>query len=141
MGGVGEGEARHRRPPTGAKISGRAIEIGSPDNVHLAAIASRGEAQVDGIVVRDGEPFSGAMVVLVPQDPVNNAPLFRRDQSDSDGTFTLSKVVPGQYTVIALANGWDLEWANPTVLHPYLKGGETVQVPPDGRLNVKVNLQ
>lgn len=126
---------------TGAKVAGRAIEIGSPGNVHLAIIASRGEAQVEGTVIREGQPFSGAMVVLVPQDPGNNAPLFRRDQSDSDGTFTLSHVAPGQYTVIALANGWDLEWANPTVLQPYLKGGQTVQVPPDGKLNVKVSVE
>lgn len=126
---------------TGAKVAGRTVEIGSPGNVHLAVIASRGEAQVEGTIMHEGQPFAGAMVVLVPQDPGNNEPLFRRDQSDSDGTFTLSKVAPGQYTVIALANGWDLEWANPTVLQPYLKGGETVQVPADAKLNVKVQVQ
>ena len=58
------------------------------------------------------------MIVLVPQDAANNSPLFRRDQSDSDGSFTLLNVVPGQYTVLALAQGWDLEWGNPAVLHP-----------------------
>jgi hypothetical protein len=79
--------------------------------------------------------------VLVPQDPANNTPLFRRDQSDSDGTFTLSSVLPGQYTVIAIANGWDLEWGNPAVLQPFLKKGETVKVPAEGKLNVKVSVQ
>ena len=81
------------------------------------------------------------MIVLVPQDPGNNLPLFRRDQSDSDGTFTLANVVPGQYTVLAIANGWDLEWANPTVLQPYLKSAQTVQVPSGGKLDVKVQVQ
>ena len=81
------------------------------------------------------------MIVLVPQDPGHNLPLFRRDQSDSDGTFTLSNVVPGQYTVVAIANGWELEWANPAVLQPYLKGGESVQVPAEGKLDVKVQVQ
>jgi len=79
--------------------------------------------------------------VLVPQDPADNAPLFRRDQSDSDGTFTLPDVVPGQYTVLAIANGWDLDWSNPTVLQPYLKRGAAVQVPPNGKLQVKVQVQ
>jgi len=43
--------------------------------------------------------------------------------------------------VIAIANGWDLEWANPAVLQPYLKKGETVQVPVGGKMQVKVQVQ
>ena len=125
----------------GAKVMGRTIEIGSTGSVHINGIASRGAAQVDGTAMREDEPFAGAMIILVPQDPANNAPLFRRDQSDSDGTFTLPDVVPGQYTVIAIANGWDLEWANPAVLQPYLKKGETVQVPAGGKMQVKVQVQ
>jgi len=81
------------------------------------------------------------MIVLVPQDPRNNLPLFRRDQSDSDGTFTLSNVVPGQYSVLAIANGWDLEWANPNVLQPYLKSSQTIQVPTGGKLDVNVQVR
>jgi len=95
---------------------------------------------VDGFALRDDQPFAGAMVVLVPHDPANNTPLFRRDQSDSDGSFTLPNVVPGLYTVIALANGWDLEWSNPAVLQPYLKSGEAVQVTGGGKLQVKVQV-
>src|ERR1019366_4698762 len=101
---------------TGAKLTGRTLEIGGSSSVHIAATVGRGVAQVDGVALRGGQPFSGAMIVLVPRDAANNSPLFRRDQSDSDGTFTLPNVVPGQYTVLALANGWDLEWGNPAVL-------------------------
>ncbi|MGD0930351.1 MAG: carboxypeptidase-like regulatory domain-containing protein [Candidatus Korobacteraceae bacterium] len=126
---------------TGAKMMGRTVDIGSTGSVRISGIASRGAAQVDGTAMREDEPFPGAMIILVPQDPANNAPLFRRDQSDSDGTFTLPNVVPGQYTVIAIANGWDLEWANPAVLQPYLKKGETVQVPVGGKMQVKVQVQ
>jgi Carboxypeptidase regulatory-like domain len=126
---------------TGAKATGRTLEIGSNGSVHIVATVGRGVAQVDGVALRDGKPFSGAMIVLVPRDAGNNSPLFRRDQSDSDGTFTLPNVVPGQYTVLALANGWDLEWANPAVLQPYLKGGEAVEVTGDGKLEVSVNVQ
>ena len=130
-----------RLSATGAKIVGRTLEIPNAGSVRITGVAVRGEAQVDGTAMHGDEPFSGAMIVLVPQDPANNEPLFRRDQSDSDGTFTLPSVVPGQYTVIALANGWDLEWANPAVLQPYLKQGEKVQVPAGGKLQVKVQVQ
>jgi len=126
---------------TGARMNGRVIEIGAAANVRIAAVAAHGEGQVDGTVLHDGEAFAGAMVVLVPQDAGNNAPLFRRDQSDSDGTFTLPNIVPGQYTVIAIANGWDLEWGIPSVLQRYMKRGQAVTVPPDGKLQVKVEVQ
>ncbi len=126
---------------TGAKVTGRTIEIANNANVRISGIATHGAGQVTGTAMREGERFSGVMIVLVPQDPGNNLPLFRRDQSDSDGTFTLANVVPGQYTVLAIANGWDLEWANPAVLQPYLKNAETVQVPSGGKLDVKVQVQ
>jgi 5-hydroxyisourate hydrolase-like protein (transthyretin family) len=126
---------------SGARMSGRSIDIGNNATVRISGIATHGAAQVTGTALREGESFAGAMIVLVPQDPANNLPLFRRDQSDSDGTFTLANVVPGQYTVLAIANGWDLEWANPTVLQPYMKNAESVQVPAGGKLDVKVQVQ
>ena len=137
----GGGYFLRKMSATGAKLAGRTLEIGSSSSVHIAATVARGLAQVDGVAVRGGKPFSGAMIVLVPQDAANNSPLFRRDQSDSDGTFTLPNVVPGQYTVLALANGWDLEWGNPAVLQPYLKGGEAVQVTGEGKLQIEVRVQ
>ncbi len=81
------------------------------------------------------------MIVLVPEDAANNAPLFRRDQSDSDGTFTLATILPGKYTVLAIENGWELEWANPTVLKPYLPSGEVVNVTANGKYQAKVKVQ
>jgi hypothetical protein len=81
------------------------------------------------------------MIVLVPSDPVHNQSLFRRDQSDSDGTFTLASVKPGKYTLLAIANGWDLEWMNPAVIKPYLLAGETLEVQENGKYDVKVRVQ
>jgi hypothetical protein len=81
------------------------------------------------------------LVLLVPQDTVNNRVLFRRDQSDSDGTFTLPNVVPGKYTLLAIQNGWDLEWANPTVLSHYLKQGQAVVVDTPRTYDIKVRVQ
>ena len=137
----GSGYFLRKMSATGAKLVGRTLEISGGSNVHITAIVGRGLAQVDGVALRADKPFSGAMIVLVPQDAANNSPLFRRDQSDSDGTFTLPNVLPGQYTVLALANGWDLEWGNPAVLQPYLKGGTPVAVTGEGKLQIEVRVQ
>jgi hypothetical protein len=64
----------------------------------------------------------------------------RQDQSDSDGTFSLT-AVPGRYTLVAVENGWDKEWASPSVMKMWLKAGEPVEVAPDGKYTIKVKVQ
>ena len=56
------------------------------------------------------------------------ADLFRRDQSDLDGTFSLRDVTPGKYTLVAIENGWDLDWSQPEVIAVYAKHGRAVEV-------------
>jgi hypothetical protein len=68
------------------------------------------------------------MVVLVPTEPEAMRSLARRDQSDSDGSFSLHDVAPGVYTVVAIENGWDLDWARPEVIGRYLPHGVAVTV-------------
>jgi hypothetical protein len=92
---------------TGAKVTGHNIEIANAMPVRLIVTLSQGLGQVTGTALREGRPLAGAMIVLVPEHPENNVPLFRRDQSDSDGTFSLPNVLPGKYTVVAIENGWD----------------------------------
>jgi len=141
LGNSAQGFFLSKLSATGAKIVGRTLDISGASNVRIVGVVARGLGQVDGVALHDGQLFAGAMVVLVPHDAANNTPLFRRDQSDSDGSFTLPNVVPGQYTVIAIANGWDLEWGNPVVLQPYSKGGEAVQVTGGSKLQVKVEVR
>jgi hypothetical protein len=124
----------------GARVAGNTVEI-SGSSVQLAVTAIRAVPRIDGTVLRDDKPFAAAMVVLVPRNPESNWTLFRRDQSDSDGTFTLREVLPGPYTVIALENGWDLDWATPAALQQYLKNGTPLDVAGDSKLHVKVQLQ
>lgn len=124
----------------GAKTVGQTIEI-SGGSVQLVCTATHAVAKVTGVVLRDDKAFAGAMVVLVPRNPDSNWTLFRRDQSDSDGTFNLPEVLPGLYTAIALQDAWELDWASATVLQPYLKNGTPVEVTGEGRISVKVQLQ
>jgi len=122
-------------------VTGRTIEIKGPGPVQLTILTASGLGKVEGTVMRDDKPVAGAMVVLVPEDPVNNRPLFRRLQTDSDGSFTAARVLPGKYTVVAIEDGWTLEWANPAVMSPYIPKGEALDVKPLGKQKLTVKLQ
>jgi hypothetical protein len=127
---------------TGAKVTGQHnIQVNPGASVKLNVIMSKGLGQVDGVVLKDNKPLAEAMVLLVPQDAQNNSARFRRDQSDSDGTFTLPSVTPGRYTVVAIQNGWDLQWSDPAVMKPYLANGEVIQVRPNENPKIKVKVQ
>jgi len=126
---------------TGAKVYGRTVMIRGTVPVKLEITIFKGQGRITGVALRDGQPLAGVMIVAVPSDPVHNQVLFRRDQSDSDGTFTLPNVVPGNYTVLAIENGWDLQWLKPEVLKPYLAQGEAVQVQQNGKYELKLKAQ
>jgi hypothetical protein len=96
--------------------------------VQVEAAVSLGDTQVKGFARKNDKGMAGAMVVLVPRDPVAHDDQFRRDQSDSDGSFTLRDAAPGQYTVVAIEDGWELDWARPEVIGRYLPKGVAVTV-------------
>ncbi len=125
----------------GAKVSGRAIEIKGNRVVNLNVVFAQGKGDINGTVTSNGRSFAGAMVLLVPSDPAHNFILFRRDQSNSDGSFTLPGAIPGRYTVVAIEKGWELDWRSPDVLKPYIAGGTSIEVKPGGKYDVKVALQ
>lgn len=112
---------------SGAEVDGNKVTIGS-GSVLLAATLVSGSATMTGLVKRDGRGFGGALVVLVPAGTSPNRDIYRVDQSDSDGSFTLYSVFPGSYTLVAIDGGWSLDWVRPEVMAPYLARGLKVQV-------------
>jgi hypothetical protein len=96
--------------------------------VQVEAAVSLDDTQVKGFARKAGKGLAGVMIVLVPRDPVAHDGEFRRDQSDSDGSFTLRDAAPGQYTVVAIEEGWELDWAQPEVIGRYLPKGVAVTV-------------
>jgi hypothetical protein len=126
---------------TGARLNGRTLEIKGDTPVKLTVALAQGMGEITGVALRGDKPVSGAMIVLVPADPANNQVLFRRDQSDSDGSFRLAEVVPGRYTLLAIDDGWELEWANPAVLRKFMAQGEPVVVETKGKYSVKLKVQ
>jgi hypothetical protein len=124
-----------------ARTSGRSFEIATAQDVSITINASKGNGRMTGVALKNDKPASGVMIVLAPLDLKSNPALFRRDQSDSDGTFELNSVVPGRYTLMAIENGWDLEWGDPSVLQKYIAGGESVKIAPTQKANVSVKVQ
>jgi hypothetical protein len=112
---------------SGAEIHGRRITVGT-DPVLFAATLARGSVSISGYARRDGKGLGGTLVLLVPEIPQDNADLFRVDQSDSDGSFTLPRVLPGDYTLVSIENGWSLEWSRPEVIAPYLARGMKLHI-------------
>jgi hypothetical protein len=125
----------------GARVVGQTIYFPKSGAVALSLSLADASGRVDGTVLQDDKPASESMVLLVPQHPAEEATLFRRDQSDSDGTFTLRQILPGRYTVIAIEKGWEINYRNPAVLKPYLEHGEVVDVAPHRNLKISVKLQ
>jgi hypothetical protein len=112
----------------GLQVPGHSLTVPAGANLALSLSVAGGTADINGIAVRAGKGAAGAMVVLVPKNPEANHELFRRDQSDLDGTFTFRSVIPGAYTAIAIENGWDLDWSKPAVLLRYAARGQNILV-------------
>ncbi|MGB7135313.1 MAG: carboxypeptidase-like regulatory domain-containing protein [Acidobacteriaceae bacterium] len=110
------------------QVEGSHITVGT-DPVLLAATLVTGSVTVNGYAQSDGKGIGGVMILLIPRQPGASHELYPRDQSDSDGSFALSRVIPGDYTLVAIENGWTLDWGRPEVMAAYLAHGLAVHVP------------
>ena len=126
---------------TGAKASGRTLQIASGAPVTLALFTLQGIGQIDGVAKLKDKPTGGVMILLLPEEFPKNDRLVRRDQSDSDGTFTLPHVVPGKYRLVAIKDGWDLAWADPKILAPYFEKAPQYVVQPNQKIKATVEVQ
>src|ERR1700727_394766 len=131
---MGSGESLFHRTHLSGRRPGLGTHTVGRRGFFAIGIAYSGQRQRGnwGTVTRAGKGFAGAMVVLVPNNPEVDHDLFRRDQSDLDGSFLLRGVVPGSYTLLAIENGWDLDWSQPLVIAAYLKHGRRIPVSSQG---------
>ena len=136
-----DAEYVQRISAVGAKTSGHELTIETPGDVQLTVNVSQGLGQVKGVVRVDGNPAAGVMVLIAPESGENLEEHMRMDQSDSDGTFTLPGIVPGKYLLMAIQDGWNLEWANWSVLQPYREKAQALQIAPNQTETVTVDAQ
>lgn len=126
-------ESAGRQLPVASVATGGHIQAGNMITVQdrpvsMVVAISQGASRVTGFATKDGKGVAGVMMVLAPKNLNAMESLARRDQSDSDGSFSLRDVVPGQYTLVAIEDGWTLDWAEPEVIARYLPGGLAVTV-------------
>ena len=70
------------------------------------------------------------MVLLVPitiEDP-NSITVLLRDQTNTDGSFELANIIPGQYILVAIDHGWQINWGDRSTLRRYLMQGVPVEL-------------
>ena len=125
----------------GAPLSGRIIQLKAGSSPKLEIVAGSGLGTIDGTAMLGDKPASGVMVLLAPTDPGHNQVLFRRDQSDSDGTFTIPAIIPGRYRLLAIERGWEIEWANPRVLQAFLGQSTPIEIHANDHLKQTVQVQ
>jgi hypothetical protein len=140
LGAAGVQLAVAQMAATGADFEGSHITVAS-EPVLLAATLASGSTTIAGFARRDGKPLGGAMILLAPRDPNASTQLIRRDQSDSDGSFILTGVIPGSYMLVAIEDGWTLDWARREVLAPYLSRGVKVRVTGQKNLDLPTTVE
>jgi Carboxypeptidase regulatory-like domain len=126
---------------TGAQVAGQTVQITGGKPVELDIEMSNTLAKINGTAKRDGKSVAGAMILLVPEDAEANLPKFRRDESDSDGTYTLRDVLPGRYRILAIEDGWELEWGNLSLLKNRLEHAQKIEVQPNKTYQTVLNVE
>jgi Carboxypeptidase regulatory-like domain len=95
-----------------------------------------GAGSLNGKVNGAGQ-WSQALVLLVQTRGKRNSIQTARVMG---GGYAFPGVAPGDYAVVAIDHGAQLEYANPEVLSPYLGNAEPVSVPSRGSATVNLNL-
>ena len=110
------------------QISGNEFSLAPGESRELSAVLMEGKTRIEGFVKRGDKAASGVMVVLIPKEPETHQDLFWRDQSDSDGSFSLPNVIPGVYTLVAIEDAWGFDWSKPNLLAHYAEHGQTLTI-------------
>jgi hypothetical protein len=120
------------------QTAGHEVNVPAGGSLKLTAVLATGSVRLDGFAKSADQAASGVMVVLIPKDPTTHEELFRRDQSDSDGSFSLRGVIPGSYTLVAIEDAWGFDWSKPAQLARYAQRGQALRVPADAHTTIQL---
>lgn len=93
-------------------------------------------AALSGRVSSDGQP-ARAVVIVIPRQATNE---IRIQPANDDGTFQLELLAPGEYTVLAVDNADNLEYANPEVSRKYLANAREITLTGEQRGKIDLEL-
>ena len=112
----------------GQQIPDKRLKLTTGGSFAVDLAISARTVSVEGFARRDNKPAPGSLVILVPAGADTSEALFRRDQTDLDGSFAFNNVVPGNYILVAIDDAWTLRWTDPIALMPYLLHGLPVTI-------------
>ena len=95
-----------------------------------------GAGMVSGTVTPAADPLQVLVLLVQPHGERN----FVRAATVIEGAFTMEGVPPGHYAILALDGAAGLEYANPSVLQPYLSEAEPISVPARGTVTVNLGI-
>ncbi len=125
----GEAYSVVRTTSGASETVGHEVNVPAGGTLTLTAVLAGGSVNIEGFVNRGGKAASGVMVVLIPRESSTREDLFRQDQSDSDGSFSMRSVIPGEYTLVAIEDAWGFDWSKPGQLTRYSKSGLAMTIP------------
>ena len=126
----------------GGEVHGRDVTFRAGDSTLTLHVAT-GLATLMGNVTMHNKPTVGASVLLVPAslgDPGSFATV-GQDQSNTDGSFDITGITPGQYILIAIDHGWEVNWNDPSTLRHYLMQGTPIDLASSEKVKQKVEAQ
>jgi hypothetical protein len=126
----------------GAQASGRYVTVSAGETTLTVHVAS-GRANLSGIATLEGKGVLGAMVLLVPitiEEP-DSIGFLRQDQTNTDGSFDIQNVIPGQYILVAIDRGWQINWGDRSTLRRYLTHGVPIELKPSAAMKQNINAQ
>ncbi|MFB3922957.1 MAG: carboxypeptidase regulatory-like domain-containing protein [Terriglobia bacterium] len=107
----------------------------------LEIVVSSAGGRAEGIVTRDGQPFSGAHVVLAPEGSKRNQMrLFKQANTDQYGRFQVRGIVPGDYRLFAWEELEPGAYQDPEFLKRFEDQGEPVRIEENGRVTAQLKL-
>jgi hypothetical protein len=107
----------------------------------IEVVLSPNGGRIDGRVLKEDKPFSGATVVLVPEEGRRKEErLYKTTSTDQDGQFSIRGITPGEYTLF----GWETieegAYQDPEFLRPYKDRGKPIHVNEGNKLNSQLEL-
>jgi Carboxypeptidase regulatory-like domain len=126
----------------GAQTSGRYVTVPAGETTLTVHVAS-GRATLSGIATLEGKPAIAAMVLLVPitiEEP-DSISFLREYQTNTDGSFDIENVIPGQYILVAIDRGWQINWGDRSTLRRYLAHGVPIELKPSATMKQNIITQ
>ncbi len=113
----------------------RRVRVGAGTNL-LTVHVAEGRGSLSGAVSAGGKPAVGSMVLLVPTSfgEQGSIAISRRDQSNTDGSFEIEDILPGQYILLAIDHGWEVNWRDPATLQRFLLRGVPLTIGGAGQM-------